>query len=54
MLISINEIATMPSQHSQYKIFLDLYKEGEHKEIYWGQRFTNFYKWMEANWAALV
>ena len=54
MLSSINEIATLLSKYPEYKIFLDLYKEGEHKEIYWGQRFTNFYKWMEANWADLI
>ena len=51
MVSSIEEVTAMLAQYPNYKIYLDLHFEGEHKEAYWGERFVEFYKWIEENWA---
>lgn len=50
MMNFIVAVSDLLSNYSQYKIYLDLHEEGEHKEIYWGQRFLDFYKWSEESW----
>jgi len=50
MVKYIEEVSALLSKYPQYKIYLDLHSEGEHKEVYWGQRFADFYKWCEENW----
>lgn len=49
MIAFIEELTTMLAQYPQYKLLLDLHREGEHSEGYWGESFADFYRWIELN-----